>query len=61
MARSGVFFSSLIGMALGGWIAGEIYDRTASYQPAFTLAVLSNVLNVALVVFLMRFAARTRS
>src|SRR3546814_6055313 len=31
-----VFFG-LGGMALGGWLAGAIYDQVAAYQPAFML------------------------
>jgi MFS family permease len=47
-----LFFCSLIGMAFGGWVAGFIYDRVASYGPAFTLALLSNLANVLLLLFL---------
>ena len=47
-----LFFCSLIGMALGGWLAGFIYDRVASYGPAFTLALISNLANVLLLLFL---------
>jgi len=30
-----VLMSSVVGMALGGWMSGEIYDLTGSYQAAF--------------------------
>jgi MFS family permease len=36
------------GMATGGWVAGFLYDHYASYDPAFTLGVASNVLNLIL-------------
>lgn len=43
-----VFFG-LSGMALGGWLAGWIYDQTAAYQPAFMLGLASNLFTIAIV------------
>ena len=43
------FFTNLCGMALGGWLAGWLYDRLASYAPAFLAGVALNVANVALI------------
>ena len=40
------------GMALGGWMAGALYDLTGSYTASFINAVAFNVLNAAIVVFL---------
>lgn len=40
------------GMAAGGWVAGFLYDRYASYDPAFTLGVAANVVNLVLLVTL---------
>ena len=42
------------GMALGGWMAGALYDLTGSYTASFINAVAFNVANAAIVVFLAR-------
>jgi len=49
-----VLMATLVGMALGGWMTGAIFDYTGSYQVAFLNGVLWNVLNIAIVVWLMR-------
>jgi MFS family permease len=48
-----VLFATLVGMALGGWMSGKIFDLTGSYQAAFANGVLWNVLNGAIVLFLL--------
>lgn len=49
-ARVGVvIFATIIGMALGGWMSGWIYDVTGSYQMAFINGIGWNVLNIAIV------------
>jgi MFS family permease len=54
-ARVGtVLMATLIGMALGGWMTGAIFDYTGSYQVAFLNGILWNVLNVLIVLWLMR-------
>jgi cyanate permease len=45
-------------MALGAWMSGVIFDLTGSYQQAFLNGFLWNLLNIAIVLFLMR--RRTR-
>ena len=40
------------GMALGGWMAGALFDLTGSYTASFINAIAFNVLNAAIVVFL---------
>ncbi|ARP81648.1 hypothetical protein CAL12_13070 [Bordetella genomosp. 8] len=40
------------GMATGGWVAGFLYDRYGSYDPAFTLGLAANVLNLLLLLTL---------
>lgn len=52
--RVGLVLSSTIGgMALGGWLSGEIYDLTLSYTLAFLNGFGWNLLNMAIVVLLM--------
>jgi MFS family permease len=43
------FFCNICGMALGGWLAGFIYDQVASYGPAFTVGLLFNIANIVLI------------
>lgn len=45
--------ATLIGMALGGWMSGVIYDLTQSYQAAFVNGILWNLLNVSIVGWLL--------
>jgi MFS family permease len=47
-----VLLATLVGMALGGWMSGAIFDLTGSYQAAFANGVLWNLVNVAIVVWL---------
>ncbi len=57
-ARVGaVLMATLLGMALGGWMSGKVFDLTGSYQAAFVNGVAWNLLNLSVVVFLLR---RTR-
>jgi MFS family permease len=45
-ARVGiVLMATLVGMALGGWMSGVIYDITGSYRAAFANGLAWNVLN----------------
>ena len=37
------------GMALGGWLAGAIYDHFGSYVPAFATGVGANAINLLLI------------
>lgn len=48
-----VLFATLVGMALGGWSSGRIYDVTGSYQAAFVHGVFWNVVNGSIVIWLM--------
>ena len=49
-----VLAATILGMALGGWMTGEIFDRTGSYAYAFINGIGWNVLNgiIALILFL---------
>ena len=54
-ARVGiVLMATIIGMAVGGWMSGAIYDATGSYQAAFVNGILWNVLNLAIALWLLR-------
>jgi MFS family permease len=37
------------GMALGGWLAGSLYDHFGFYAPAFSAGVGANILNLILI------------
>ena len=53
-ARVGtVLMCSLLGMALGGWMSGKVFDLTGSYQAAFVNGIVWNLINVSIAVFLM--------
>jgi MFS family permease len=53
-----VLMATLFGMALGGWLSGIIFDATGSYQAAFTNGILWNLVNVAVISWLMMRATR---
>lgn len=48
-----VMMATLFGMALGGWMSGAIYDWTGNYTAAFVNGIAWNLLNVAIVCFLL--------
>jgi MFS family permease len=48
-----VLFATLVGMALGGWMSGAIFDLTGSYQAAFANGMAWNLLNVCIVTWLL--------
>jgi MFS family permease len=53
-ARIGLTLSAtLVGMAVGGWMSGAIYDLTLNYDAAFLNGFLWNVLNVAIALYLL--------
>jgi uncharacterized membrane protein YsdA (DUF1294 family) len=37
------------GMAMGGWLAGALYDHFGSYGPAFAAGVGANAVNLLLI------------
>jgi MFS family permease len=49
-----VLMATIIGMAVGGWMSGAIYDVTGSYQAAFVNGIAWNVLNLAIALWLLR-------
>lgn len=48
-----VMMMTLLGMALGGWMSGTIFDLTGSYRAAFANGVAWNALNLAIAMFLL--------
>jgi MFS family permease len=61
---STVLTATVFGMAVGGWMSGEIYDWTGSYTAAFLNGVAWNVLNLGIalwILFVRRPAAPLRA
>ena len=57
-ARVGlVIMMTIVGMALGGWMAGWIYDISGSYFLAFINGIAWNLLNVGVMLLIL---VRTR-
>jgi MFS family permease len=48
-----VLLATLSGMALGGWMAGAIFDATGSYQAAFLNGLAWNLLNMTIMIWLL--------
>jgi MFS family permease len=62
-ARAGAFVGAvimftLLGMALGGWMSGLIFDMTGSYRAAFVNGIAFNLLNLAIAFYLLRRTTR---
>lgn len=55
-----VLAATLLGMALGGWMSGAIFDFTGSYRAAFINGIAWNLVNMAIVAALL-YRARTRA
>ena len=53
-----VLMVTLFGMALGGWLAGEIHDLSGSYRSSFINAIAWNLVNMSIVGFLVFRSAR---
>jgi len=51
-----VITATMLGMALGGWMSGALFDLTGSYGSAFVNGIAWNLLNVGIVVMLLRRA-----
>ena len=55
-----VVMLTILGMAIGGWMSGWIYDLTGSYRAAFLNGIAWNFLNIAIVIFvLLRITKKT--
>jgi MFS family permease len=53
-------FTAMSGMAFGSWFAGALYDHFGYYAPAFGVSVVFNLLNLAVVGFLVLRLAGAR-
>ena len=53
-----VLTATLLGMALGGWLSGAIFDLTGSYRAAFINGIGWNLLNLTIAFGLLRRAQR---
>ena len=48
-----VVMATVLGMALGGWLSGAIFDATGSYRAAFLNGLAWNLLNVSIASWLL--------
>ncbi len=48
-----VLMTTIVGMAIGGWMSGAIYDLTGSYQMAFLNGIVWNLLNMSIAFWLL--------
>ena len=46
-------FATVLGMALGGWLTGVIFDLTGSYRAAFVHGIAWNLVNVSIAAWLL--------
>jgi len=57
--RVGIALSAtLVGMALGGWMAGAIFDATGSYRAAMWNGIAWNLVNLAIALWLLQRGRR---
>jgi len=60
-ARVGiVMMATMLGMALGGWMSGVVFDLTGSYRAAFANGIAWNLLNASIALWLLMRAAGRR-
>ncbi len=57
----GVIMATLLGMALGGWMSGKVFDLTGSYQAAFINGIAWALLNMGIAGFLLHRIRRVNS
>ena len=53
--------ANFVGMSVGAWMAGEIFDMTGSYRNAFLNGALWNAVNIAIVAWLLLRVLRRRT
>ena len=47
-----IIFFTIIGMSIGGWMSGKIYDFTNSYTLGFLNSILWNLINVMIIFYI---------
>jgi MFS family permease len=47
-----VIMATMLGMALGGWMSGWVFDVTGSYRAAFLNGIAWNLLNLSIALWL---------
>jgi MFS family permease len=53
-ARVGfVLMATIVGMAIGGWLSGVIYDATGSYEAAFLNGIAWNIMNMVIIAMIL--------
>jgi MFS family permease len=55
-----VLTATMVGMALGGWMSGKIFDLTGSYDAAFVNGIAWNLLNLTIAFTLWRRSRKPR-
>ena len=53
-------FFTMVGMAVGGWLAGFLFDMAGDYDAAFLMGVAFNVAHLAIAGWLLLRAGRLR-
>jgi MFS family permease len=48
-----ILMTAQLGMGLGGWLGGWFFDATGSYRSAFAFGVGANLVNIAIILWLM--------
>lgn len=56
-----VIMATIIGMAVGGWMSGWIYDLTGSYQAAFLHGIAWNLVNIGAMLMVLMRTGRPRA
>lgn len=56
-----VIMATIVGMAMGGWLSGYIYDLTGSYAAAFWNGIGWNMANIAIMLLILWRTRQSRS
>lgn len=56
-----VLMTTVVGMAVGGWMSGEIYDFTGSYRAAFINGIIWNLINMSIAFWMLMGSSRGRA